>query len=238
MLQPLLLSYNRSVPLNPWHEIYYEKWQESKFCRASSAPWQVFWIDSVRIVQDDPKDWSRESGLMMKVYEHLTLNIGASSAKNGTFGCSFGRNEHRRCQIQPKKNAATKTLYDCVPDRSLWPRDIPLHKRAWVVQERFMSRRMVHFYKDQVFWSCNDKAACETFPDGYPQHTSSSEFNLRKGTLADKWSSIVLQYSSGELTRSSDKLVALGGLAQSYQAETKDQYLAGMWRTNLEEQPC
>jgi len=145
------------------------------------------------------------------------------------------RSESWKCQIR-LQNATKETLYDCFADKSINPQEVPLHRRAWVVQERFMSRRMLHFHKDQVFWDCHQKPACETFPTGYPRNVSSC-FKLQKGSILHMWGSIVSEYS-GELTRHSDKFVALAGLAQMMQAETNDDYVAGLWRRNLETQLC
>jgi hypothetical protein len=52
------------------------------------------------------------------------------------------------------------------------------------------------------------------------------------------WSWIVERYSSCELTYAKDKLVAISGLARNIQIQTGDQYIAGMWREDLEFQLC
>jgi hypothetical protein len=44
----------------------------------------------------------------------------------------------------------------------------------------------------------------------------------------------VTLYSRAKLTKHSDKLVALSGLAHAVQRESGDQYVAGLWRKDLE----
>jgi hypothetical protein len=44
----------------------------------------------------------------------------------------------------------------------------PLSKRAWVCQERQLSRRILHFTSTQLFWECQECMACETYPDNLP----------------------------------------------------------------------
>lgn len=44
----------------------------------------------------------------------------------------------------------------------------PLHKRAWVLQERVMSPRTIHF-GEQLFWECREHKACESYPTGIPE---------------------------------------------------------------------
>jgi len=200
---------------------------------------KYLWIDSLCIIQDDRSDWDRESALMTSVYGCSTLNLGASSAKDGRTGFFHNRKSTWRCQIVMKSDGK-QNLYDCYPDRSMVPQHVPLHDRAWVVQERFMPARMLHFYHEQVFWDCNEQPACETlpkgkkFPEGYLSASSTFIIDRENGFEADSWLSIVQGYSRSRLTRSSDKLVAIGGLAQVVQNQTNDDYLAGLWRSRLQ----
>lgn len=53
--------------------------------------------------------------------------------------------------------------------------------------------------------------------------------------IQDTWYSIVSEYSNCQLTLAEDKLPALSGLASRFQAITKDEYIAGHWRINLEQ---
>ena len=39
----------------------------------------------------------------------------------------------------------------------------PLNKRAWVLQERVLSRRIIHFCANQVYFECGDGVCCESF---------------------------------------------------------------------------
>jgi hypothetical protein len=94
----------------------------------------------------------------------------------------------------------------------------------------------LHFYKDQIFWECETNSKCETFPKGYPRIDTSS-FDISK-QLLDKttWPKIVFHYSRGKLSKASDKLVAIGGLARLIQAHDNDEYIAGLWKSALEKQ--
>jgi hypothetical protein len=38
-----------------------------------------------------------------------------------------------------------------------------LNKRGWVLQERALSRRTVHFTAIQTYWECGEGILCETF---------------------------------------------------------------------------
>jgi len=52
------------------------------------------------------------------------------------------------------------------------------------------------------------------------------------------WGWIVERYSECKLTKPKDKLVAISGVARIIQRQTRDQYVAGLWRKDLEVQFC
>lgn len=131
----------------------------------------------------------------------------------------------------------------------------PLGQRAWVFQERLLSKRMLHFGLDQIFWECDELPnASETFPLGLPDlnplNDGVARFNIvpsssiqeyRKGRplddsdgLESNWYQIVENYSALELTRPvEDKFVALAGIASRTAALLGDSYVAGMFRKDL-----
>ena len=43
--------------------------------------------------------------------------------------------------------------------------------RSWVVQERALSIRTIHFGRRQLFWECNCGYGSEVFPEGFLQGT-------------------------------------------------------------------
>lgn len=206
---------------------------------------KYIWIDSLCIVQDDADDWKRESKRMGDVYGGSNLNIAATSASDGTWGCFFDREDSWRMQILLGNTESSEgILHECCgPDMLEQAKEnIPLLTRAWVVQERFLSPRTLHFTNKQIFWVCKETTACEIWPEGIPRVKLylESSIDLPKGDwLARKsWPKIVQQYSACNLTFGRDKLVAISALAQLIQNETRDEYIAGMWREDLVHQLC
>lgn len=47
-------------------------------------------------------------------------------------------------------------------------KDLPLMKRAWVVQELLLAPRILHLTGTQLFWECYELNACEIYPRGLP----------------------------------------------------------------------
>jgi Heterokaryon incompatibility protein (HET) len=201
---------------------------------------EYLWIDSLCIVQDDPEDWRRESVRMSDIYGYSSINIAATSARDGRIGCFFERKASAVKGI-PIYTKNQKILYDLVP-RSVYNalRDAPLCNRAWAFQERFLAPRTLHFTDSQIFWECKESQACEIFPEGSPE-VLLREHLLPKANLAlsDLWYRCVSLYSKGTLTYETDRLVAISGVVNWFQGrQMNNEYLAGMWRRDLEIQLC
>ncbi|PMD32231.1 HET-domain-containing protein [Hyaloscypha variabilis F] len=196
---------------------------------------RFLWIDSLFILQDSMEDWSKESTLMSEVYGECDLNIAATSAKDGSEGCFFPRERSWRCQVSP--TSQTEQIYDCYPYSTLEPYVDRLSKRAWVLQERCLSQRTVHFANNQLYWECCGIVASEIYPNGYPLSIARDKFLYQKRQLSrSSWPKLVEMYSGGLTTMSSDRLVAIGGLARVIYSKSQDEYIAGFWKKGLEGQ--
>ena len=143
-----------------------------------------------------------------------------------------------------------------VSNADIWKREVedtPLQTRGWVVQERFLSPRTLHFGEKQLFFECAELQACETFPKGTPGLLCnlSSQWKRRvsigncvpttiKGESIDPWRLawvlLVQTYSKGQLSRGEDKLVAFHGAATIMGSKLDSRYIAGLWESYLHEQ--
>jgi len=129
-----------------------------------------------------------------------------------------------------------------------WENEIglaPLNCRVWVLQERLLSPRTLHFGAFQLYWECEELHASEMYPQKYPTGGSESRFeefwSLRKVVISDGfyrvWVVLVQEYSRCALTKESDKLVASSDAARlmSERLDREDTYLAGLWKSSLVE---
>jgi Heterokaryon incompatibility protein (HET) len=117
---------------------------------------RFLWIDSLCIIQDDPDDWLREAKCMEKVFASAYCTIAASSAKNSTEGFLIPR---------PVKQAVrlADNVYACEVGQN-FDHDIEsavLNQRGWVLQERALSPRTIHFTATQTYWECGSVIRCE-----------------------------------------------------------------------------
>ncbi|KPM43186.1 hypothetical protein AK830_g3361 [Neonectria ditissima] len=214
---------------------------------------RYIWIDSLCIIQDDKQDWQRESALMAEVYRNATCNLTAAEAPDSSKGLFL---DHDPIFTKPLKARFTtddqgQVLHDFWPEY-LWSwglDDGPLMKRGWVLQERLLSRRNLHFKQDQVAWECRGGTSCETFPGQLPfkevprplKHRFSQALyggHRDAKILADAWDLTVSRYTACKLSYSTDKLIAFGGIASTFSEFFGRRYLAGLWLENIAYQLC
>lgn len=191
---------------------------------------------------------------MGEIYQNAYCTLAATTAKDSEGGLFFDRrNSHRNlpCAVPViPKGEESKTFY-CA-DQEQWTRNVsngPLNSRAWVLQERLLSPRVLHFSADQLFWECSELDASEAFPEGLPDGLGERFKRLlpfsgllsveQPGTTRHSsyalWDRIMHIYSSGKLSRTTDRLVAISGIAHKLSRSLfpRDTYLAGLWKRDL-----
>ncbi|KAK3489515.1 HET-domain-containing protein [Neurospora hispaniola] len=235
---------------------------------------RYIWIDSLCIIQNSHNDWAKEAAMMEDVYANSSLNLCASAAADSS-EASFQRRDRGifvPLDIEPQW---TGILHHDDQERKLGPlpsylhrikfklvnasmynseiTNSPLNLRAWVVQERVLSRRHLFMTCNQLWWECHDMFACEVFPEVFP-HFGYGEWervqyyalnghghhSVYGRDMERLWEHLVKRYSRCNLTYLYDKLPALSGLAQAFSiiqsqdfSLDKNHYLAGIWRPHL-----
>ncbi len=219
------------------------------------------WIDALCIIQDSIVDWQHEATLMSQVYSNSTCNISALGAQDSTVGLFFDREtlDMPYCTFKTCRKFKRKQVYD-IEYTDLWSDSVqhaPLTRRAWVLQERLLAPRVLHFGKKQLLWECNELRACEVYPrgmratdifgdDSYSDKYLKKSFTailqrgpdnaLTSSQMREAWRDLVQHYTKCNLTMSADKLVAISGIVKRLQPLFNTDYLAGLWRDNLLEQ--
>ncbi|RYP92950.1 hypothetical protein DL770_000931 [Monosporascus sp. CRB-9-2] len=122
---------------------------------------RYIWIDSLCIIQDDQRDWEYEAARMEQVFSGAYFTIAASSAKSSNEGFLLPRKPRPRLQLSAQ---GPRQLYAC-PNIDNFHKDVELgelNRRGWVLQERVLSRRSIHFSTSQIYWECGAGVRCET----------------------------------------------------------------------------
>ncbi|RFN53401.1 hypothetical protein FIE12Z_2226 [Fusarium flagelliforme] len=219
---------------------------------------RYLWIDSICICQDDYEDWEREAARMLYVYANAYLTVIASKAEDSSVGLfsklpfreylefeysSSGIDGHVLAHSAPLEECES-TLYISLPDE-------PVSQRGWAFQERVLSHRSLIYTKDQMAFECAKGFRTE---DGWISeeryhtitqtgisremkvewsNTDRIMYRDEREMLLGSWYSLISLYGTRKLTKASDKLPAMSGLASIWSKLLDDDYVAGHWRSSL-----
>jgi hypothetical protein len=215
---------------------------------------ECVWIDSLCIIQNSQSDWQRQAALMWAIYSHSFLNISAtasSDSRSGLFRDRHPASISNTVVEVPKSHEYVDEGHHRFYDEMAFDEQVdnaPVNRRAWVVQERLLSPRIVHFCEGQLYWECQSLQASERFPAGFPErmrrtkqrdvYKGACKAEVDKKVFLHAWDSLVDLYTNCNLTYGSDKLPAISALAKNMQDTTswEGEYLAGLWKNQLIDQ--
>jgi hypothetical protein len=132
----------------------------------------------------------------------------------------------------------------------------PLDRRAWTLQERMLSTRILSYGTDEIHWECCEAEASERIPEGLqdrrqeeqdawkedcyeyvvpmklslansPEEYSTSEIDESNFWLSS-WHRLVEDYSERRLTYDGDRLVAFFGLMTQMGISLDSEVIAGL----------
>jgi hypothetical protein len=218
---------------------------------------EYIWIDSFCIIQDSAEDWKAESVKMSLVYGNSACNIAATSSSNSSGGCFRPRDEDTPEPVKLTFGKDKKKSDFYLTDVRQWSRRFqkePLNQRAWVVQERLLSPCNIHYDRNQLVWECNELLASETFPKGLGDliqttarplrvpldsaYRNTQEDEIPGQALREIWRPIVHLFTSSDITKPTDRLIALHGVGSRIEKVCGWPYVAGMFLKNLQSQLC
>ncbi|KAF2637396.1 hypothetical protein P280DRAFT_521080 [Massarina eburnea CBS 473.64] len=117
---------------------------------AERIGYRYIWIDTLCVQHDSASDKMRECHAMADVYRNadLTLVLPNDSSSTGT-----------GCRGITEKEVGILPAIDFSAPGFAWD------TRAWTLQERLLSHRLLYM-GEQLYWECNTLKASETFPRG------------------------------------------------------------------------
>lgn len=208
---------------------------------------QYLWIDSLCIIQDLKQDWEEQCTSMKDVYGASLVTIAGPAVSGYESGFLPPRPPVLReltIAITDREESSELTvLHQGVnEEQSYLPLEVdwPLSRRAWVLQERLLSRRVLYFSTKRLYLECFTNYQFENchdpvyiHPGGEPIKKSRTEDLGNRRMMLQYWASLIHTYSALALTKKPDRLPALSGLASGFQTTSDLQYLAGVWREDL-----
>lgn len=188
---------------------------------------QYLWVDALCILQgshgETQKDWEIESEKMADIYSRAFLTILAALASSAHDGVLQSRANQagRHCLFPYKFSDGSVIGFVSVVGE-------PLDNWAWVYQEHEFSTRILRYGTNEMSWKCKSAGWNETkWDSAEPLRTTIS--NPMNYVSMYNWMAIVTNYSSRKLTRITNKLTALAGIATAFQAQRGGCFIAGMW---------
>lgn len=220
---------------------------------------KYLWIDAFCIIQDDQTDQNWEIVQMPLIYSQATVTIVASRAKGVTEG--FLHDRPRMGEETPDHIfelpflCSDNNLGSVVLLPKIEPSTEPLDLRAWPLQERFLSPRIIEYGSLQTRWICQ-ATALERSIDGFKDmsvfcnerddslftralqnilDTSDSAISgdRHHQDLLDQWCDILKIYTHRTLTLGTDRLPAISGIAAQFGKVLCDEYKAGLWKSAM-----
>ncbi|KAF6812116.1 heterokaryon incompatibility protein [Colletotrichum musicola] len=248
-------------------------------CLSRQLGIRYLWIDSLCILQDSRKDWVGESAQMGRVYGAAFCTVATSNDALDAYESLanddveslpsapddedylpqwvevyVGQQSREKSRKVDKKYDEREghivRIFDSTPsDWESMLEESALSGRGWTLQERQLSRRVVHITRNAILWECRTCRGSEQVP-----WTDQVAANMRKearyrikdfndnprqpprGVDAYQyktWYDLVWDYSSRLLTVGADKMPGLAGLAKTMAEMVGDEYVAGLWKEDF-----
>ncbi|KAF6828478.1 heterokaryon incompatibility protein, partial [Colletotrichum plurivorum] len=162
-----------------------------------------------------------------------------------------GRQDRENLKKNAEKGGYILRVFDNDPsDWEYMLGESALSGRGWTLQERQLSRRVIHVTRNHLLWECRTCRGSKQIP--WTDQASLCKENQSRYRIKDAiekpltpphgtdasdryktWYGIVWDYSNRLLTIEADKIPALAGLAETMAQLVGDEYIAGLWRKDL-----
>jgi hypothetical protein len=244
LTQQLLPDFRAGQPVSQLPQVFQDAIMVTKHLGL-----QYIWIDALCIIQDSEEDFKNEAAKMAEVYSNTVINIIAAACQS-PFESLFKARDLRSCHVGrfwPSWDTtdsffATLHSVDSIMEIESIKRDFEnasTSRRGWILQERILPSRRLYFFRTQLYYVCRSSEACEVFPDVVPDRLKSySETHdlplpSQQQSPFHNWNFLAEEYSKCSLTYPGDKIIALSGLVRAFQIATGDDYVAGLWKSQL-----
>jgi hypothetical protein len=209
---------------------------------------RYMWIDAMCIIQDDDNDWKAESQRMHKTYSSAHICISALQSTSSHAGLYAKREEPQEIKYNMRPWSRRATTFSSAF------KSFPLNQRAWTLQERLLSTRLLHIAAPDFWFECgagiirlNDWYNCnninETISstgtflglDAFDKIIAQTSGTMEPidSKILISWYQLILDYCPRRLSFEEDRLVAIEGLKTLYQRYMRCSYFYGIWKSDI-----
>ncbi|KAI1322502.1 heterokaryon incompatibility protein-domain-containing protein [Xylariaceae sp. FL0255] len=198
--------------------------------------YRYLWIDSICLVQDDDSDMVTQLRLMDIIYTKASFTIVSANGADA---------DARLSGVVPGSRSLTQRVAEYSEDLSLVSlsldfdaatRDSNWNGRGWTYQERILSRRLLVFTQDTVYFECGQATWSEDFDTTHPTViTSAARYTIEHSydgnpptlrprlgqqldTTLDSYLRAVIDYTSRQMTYATDRVRGFEGILQVFRA--------------------
>jgi hypothetical protein len=112
------------------------------------------WMDALCIIQGDRRDWEKGSATIALIYSYAVVTIAAAK-----------EDDCQRGFIKPEKIRLGDKLYSTIPRDH--QKEFATHlvyesrlaDKGWILQERELSSRIIHFTREYIIWGRRTKCS-------------------------------------------------------------------------------
>lgn len=204
------------------------------------------WIDALCIIQDSEEDWVTESAKMGDIYHHAQVVLAVHCAGDDSEGfLKRALAKRKDVQITDDKSVTVRLMANFEADVG----QSQLSTRGWVVQERVLASRTLHFTHGMIYFETQTIILSEYGFFGAESDPPVNKIVLSQPSKPNclprlaappemiwdvcQWLDLVETYCKCDLTQGKDKLIAISGIARVLQRGMKSSYCAGLWADRL-----
>jgi hypothetical protein len=203
------------------------------------------YVNLAKPSKNDPEDWHEESVRMRQVYGTATLTIAINTSQT-LF--TMKRSKEAVPEWEDiRHQCGVNSLWKIFFLKRMLESGV-VGKRAWCLQERHLSPRLLHILDNGVvIFECSRAQWSTNAPNlfGLPGEATSHRKianskrwidianELKHDILLLHWHDFLREYQNRALTYNEDNLTALAGIAEYMQARTGWKYLSGIWKQDI-----
>lgn len=210
---------------------------------------KYLWVDALCIIQDDLARKKQQLAQMGLIYSMAAFTIVAASGDSANAGLP-GIRDGTRSLDQDILRIGKKIFLSAIDGRDYYGgvKDSTWMTRAWTIQEKLLSKKLLIFTDAQVYWKCwNALWLEETVLENVPKISfflpiaSAGPTDIGFASLVDGsenvwdlYELLVNAYMARQLSFKADILNAFSGLCQALTAIRKETFHWGMPVSNFD----